>query len=91
MARGEIVELPNSTGLALFSKILTICSSAERTYSELFADDLIAALSDEYGERVIRDHVSSMARLGFLNKSSLTHIRFKTSERGEALIGKRKR
>jgi repressor of nif and glnA expression len=90
MARGSIVEIPQETAIALLTKVLAICSSEARTYSEVFTDDMVNALREEYGERIIREHITSMVKLGFLKKSSITHSRLSTTKQGEMVIGKAK-
>ncbi len=86
MARGRILSLPQDTTMELMNKILAMCSSEERTFSEIFSDDFVNGLRGEYSERLVKDYIMSMCKLGFLDKTTVTHIRFSTTKRGMALL-----
>lgn len=89
MARGKIVSLPEDTGLELINRVLTICHKQEQDMASIGRDPFVSAVTAEYGERLVREHVSSLARLGFLKKENVTHALYLTTKRGCKLIGKR--
>lgn len=87
MARGRIITLDQQVTLELMNRVLAMCSPEGQTFSDLFQDPFIGALIDEHSERLVRDYILSMNKLGFIEKSSTTHVHFKTTPRGKKLAG----
>lgn len=91
MARGAIRSLTPDTTYDLMVKVMVMCSKESRSFEDLLDDDFIAALSLDYSERVVKDYIMSICKLGFITKSSVTHIRFDTTDRGYSFLDNNKR
>lgn len=91
MARGEIRSLTQDTTYDLMVKVMVMCSKESRSFEDLLTDDFIAALSLDYGERVVKDYIMSVCKLGFIKKNSVTHIRFDITDRGGKFLDNNQR